>query len=224
MNIKRADIAVPIRSVGGMRRPAWFENFDLTKVHHGKWKLVSGSVSFSGGIVTLYDAGAASELRSDGAKFLYGALLIYAKLRDTNSIIGFDDGSGNYVRITNDKFEVANGQAGTSDSQAVTIDETAYHNYLIVWNPWGCELWIDGVLTATILTLMPNVELPVRLYAPSGGYCYVNSFHLWQDNPLVGPLGHQFYPKDLNWLIPSLRPREKCYGKNQRPTTKAWTF
>lgn len=205
VDIEAISKLIPGMRIGSVRTPAWLENFALEKVHHGKWNLVSGSTSFSGGILTLYNAGAASEMKS-APTFMYGTLLIYAKLRDTNSIIGFDDGSGNHVRITNNQFQVANAQATTSSNAAVTIDETAYHQYLIRWDILGCELWIDGVKVATVLTVAPHLELPIRLLAPSGGYLDVNAFHLWQDNPLVDPLGHQFYPKDINRLIPSINP------------------
>jgi hypothetical protein len=204
VDLERYSAVLPVKRFG--RRPTFYDNMDMTRINHGKWRLVSGTPTFSGGILHLYDVGAASELRSDGHRCAYGTAVFYAKLDDANSIIGFDDGVGNFVRVLNGKFEAANAQAGTVEQAAVLFDLTAYHLYVIVWHPFGCELWVDNVLKALLVSVTPTMALPIRLYAPVGGHLYVNSAQVVKEDEQADPLGNPFFPKDINRLISSLRP------------------
>jgi len=132
-----------------------FDNFD-------HWNIIAGSPTVADSILSLSGAGA--EVRSK-RKFLYGILVVVAKSSAAGNLqIGFDDGGNDYVVWSNGNLRYKSTVDPTEGLSSVSITETSYNVFTILWEPDGIMIWVNGGFYGPYQgSKIPNKPLSISL-------------------------------------------------------------
>jgi len=133
-----------------------------------QWEIIAGNPSVATSILSL--SGANTEVRSR-RKFLYGILIVVAKASASGNLrIGFDNGESDYVVWSGGNLRYKSTVTPTEATTSVSLTETSYNVFVILWEPDGVLIWVDGTLyTPYQGTRTPNKPLSISLKNLSTG-------------------------------------------------------
>jgi hypothetical protein len=154
-----APVAVPLSG-----RYIFRDDFDDLQ----QWDVIGGSPNISDSILNL--SGTNTEVRSK-RKFLYGILIVVARASASGNLrIGFDDGGNDYVVWSGGNLRYKSTVDPTEGTTAVSITETSYNVFVILWEPDGILIWVNGTLYTPYQGIKtPNKPLPISLKNLSTG-------------------------------------------------------
>lgn len=155
---RRANVSEAERQTIVSGRCIFRDDFDSLE----QWDIVAGSPSLADSILSL--SGANTEVRSK-RKFLYGILIVIAKASASGNLrIGFDDGLNDYVVWSGGNLRYKSTVDPTEGTTAVSITETSYNVFVLLWHPDELILWVNGTFYGPYQgSKIPNKPLSISL-------------------------------------------------------------
>ncbi|MGB9672400.1 MAG: hypothetical protein ACPLZY_04560, partial [Candidatus Norongarragalinales archaeon] len=155
---RSANIPEPVGQAAISGRYMFRDDFDSLE----QWDIIAGQPTIADSILSL--SGANTEVRSK-RKFLYGILIVVAKASASGNLrIGFDDGLNDYVVWSGGNLRYKSTVDPTEGTTAVSITETNYNIFVILWEPDAIAIWVNGTLYTPYQGIkIPNKPLPISL-------------------------------------------------------------
>jgi hypothetical protein len=159
-----ANIPEPIGQAAISGRYVFRDDFDSLE----QWDIIAGLPTIADSILSL--SGANTEVRSK-RKFLYGILIVIAKASASGNLrIGFDDGLNDYVVWSGGNLRYKSTVDPTEGTTAVSITETSYNVFVILWEPDAVVIWVNGTFYGPYQgSKIPNKPLSISLKNLSTG-------------------------------------------------------
>jgi hypothetical protein len=204
-----ANIPEPIGQAAISGRYIFRDDFDSLE----QWDIIAGLPTIADSILSL--SGANTEVRSK-RKFLYGILIVIARASASGNLrIGFDDGLNDYVVWSGGNLRYKSTVDPTEGTTAVSITETSYNVFVILWEPDAIVIWVNGTFYGPYQgSKIPNKPLSISLKNLSTGTSQIDLVAVYPE--LVGTwLGVGSGGAQANVGIPVLHAGALAAGTNR---------